>query len=110
MIFHLHKDGLRRAPSPGKGQGLFTTEPLERGTFVLEYVGEVMPLDAFKERVETTYLGRTHYHCINLDGGLVVDGGLMGGEARFINHSCDPNCHIEKVLLPLPQVHSNSHF
>lgn len=26
----------------------------------------------------------------------MIDGGSYGSEARFINHSCDPNCHIEK--------------
>jgi histone-lysine N-methyltransferase ASH1L len=39
---------------------------------------------------------RHHFHCLNLDGGLVIDAGRTGGEARFINHSCDPNCVIEK--------------
>ena len=91
---------------------------------MLEYVGEVLTTEAYHERLGTTYAGRQHYHCLHLDGGLVIDGGLMGtvcvsavhvitsrslvcttigvvflvtgGEARFVNHSCDPNCHIEK--------------
>lgn len=47
-------------------------------------------------QVNTRYRGRDHFHCMTIDAGLVVDGGTYGSEARFINHSCDPNCHIEK--------------
>lgn len=55
-----------------------------------------MTPEAYADRVKADYQNRTHFHCMNLDGGLVIDGGTFGGEARFINHSCDPNCHIEK--------------
>lgn len=40
--------------------------------------------------------GREHFHCLGLQGGLVIDAGMAGSDARFINHSCEPNCHIEK--------------
>jgi hypothetical protein len=33
---------------------------------------------------------------MTVDSGLVVDGGSFGGEARFINHACDPNCEVQK--------------
>ncbi|CAN0399930.1 unnamed protein product, partial [Ectocarpus sp. 8 AP-2014] len=36
------------------------------------------------------------FYFASLDGNLVLDGGPMGGEARFANHSCSPNCLMQK--------------
>lgn len=55
-----------------------------------------MTTSQYRARTQTLYARSGHYHCLNLDSGYVIDGGLQGGEARFINHSCNPNCHIEK--------------
>ncbi|KAH8272251.1 hypothetical protein KR018_006672, partial [Drosophila ironensis] len=32
----------------------------------------------------------------HLDGGLVIDGQRMGSDCRFVNHSCEPNCEMQK--------------
>lgn len=48
------------------------------GDFLMEYVGEVMTTEQYRERVKTVYRETRHYHCLNLDGGLVIDGGLAG--------------------------------
>jgi [histone H3]-lysine4 N-trimethyltransferase ASH1L len=42
------------------------------------------------------YVKDTHHYCLHLDGGLVIDGHRMGGEGRFVNHSCQPNCEMQK--------------
>jgi hypothetical protein len=55
-----------------------------------------MTPQAYADLVATKYKGRTHFHCMTVDSGLVVDGGSFGGEARFINHACDPNCEVQK--------------
>lgn len=44
----------------------------------------------------TIYGNDTHHYCLHLDGGLVIDGHRMGGDGRFVNHSCQPNCEIQK--------------
>lgn len=44
----------------------------------------------------TRYTKDTHHYCLHLDGGLVIDGHRMGGEGRFVNHSCQPNCEMQK--------------
>ena len=56
----------------------------------------IMTKEEYADVVKTRYAGREHFHCMTLDSGLVVDGGTFGGEARFINHNCDPNCEIQK--------------
>lgn len=44
----------------------------------------------------TRYARDTHHYCLHLDGGLVIDGHRMGGDGRFVNHSCRPNCEMQK--------------
>lgn len=48
------------------------------------------------ERVSSEYQDRQHFHCLSVDSDLVIDAGRRGSDARYINHSCDPNCTIEK--------------
>ena len=40
--------------------------------------------------------GRRHHYIMSLDGGEFIDATLRGSVARFINHSCSPNCRAEK--------------
>lgn len=49
-----------------------------------------------QERMATRYARDTHHYCLHLDGGLVIDGHRMGGDGRFVNHSCRPNCEMQK--------------
>lgn len=42
------------------------------------------------------YSNERHHYCLNLDSGMVIDGYRMGNISRFINHSCKPNCVMEK--------------
>lgn len=53
------------------------------------------------------YFSHSGHYCLNLDSGMVIDSYRMGNEARFINHSCEPNCEMQKwwVSFPLPFGH-----
>ncbi|GFY67799.1 histone-lysine N-methyltransferase EHMT2 [Trichonephila inaurata madagascariensis] len=73
-----------------RGWGVRTLRDLSKGTFVCEYVGEVIPNDEVSRRTDDTYLfdleskkGKT--------GEYSIDARFYGNIARFINHSCDPN-------------------
>lgn len=88
--------GIKRFLTPEKGYGVKTTDNIKKGDFILEYVGEVVAEPIFKERMHTIYATDTHHYCLHLDGGLVIDGHRAGGEGRFVNHSCEPNCEMQK--------------
>jgi hypothetical protein len=45
---------------------------------VLEYYGEILSAAQYRERVDGEYSAARHFHCISLDGGIVIDGGAMG--------------------------------
>ncbi|XP_052902605.1 histone-lysine N-methyltransferase ash1 [Anopheles moucheti] len=93
---HEYAPGLERFMTEEKGWGIRSREPIIKGTFIMEYLGEVVTEREFKERMRTLYLNDTHHYCLNLDGGLVIDGHRMGSDCRFVNHSCAPNCEMQK--------------
>ncbi|KAL7299920.1 hypothetical protein TKK_0007242 [Trichogramma kaykai] len=88
--------GLKKFMTESKGWGICTQQPIKPGEFILEYVGEVVSEREFKSRMATRYANDTHHYCLHLDGGLVIDGHRMGGDGRFVNHSCEPNCEMQK--------------
>lgn len=96
---------IERFDTKEKGVGVKSADFITKGDFITEYVGEVIPLEEFKERLNTVYKGRKHFHCIGLEKGFVIDSGQMGNLSRYINHSCNPNCEIQKwVVNSLPRL------
>ena len=55
-----------------------TKRPIRCGTFILEYVGEIVSEKEFKRRMQTRYIKDQHHYCLNLDRGMVIDGHRMG--------------------------------
>lgn len=71
------------------------------GEFILEYVGEVVSDTEFRHRMAERYLNDQHHYCLSLDSGTVIDGYRLAGEGRFVNHSCEPNCEMQKWYVEL---------
>lgn len=69
------------------GLGLFTLDPIEKGGFVIEYTGEVLTLKEANER-GGQYLFETSKN-------RFIDGSSRSNTARYINHSCRPNCEVD---------------
>ncbi|XP_015795908.1 uncharacterized protein LOC107372226 [Tetranychus urticae] len=96
MQKHEWSPGLQRFETPNRGWGIRTTEPIKRGEFILEYIGEVVNVQEFRFRMAERYNNDPHHYCLNLDSGMVIDGYRMANEGRFVNHSCEPNCEMQK--------------
>ncbi|KAL7751133.1 hypothetical protein RI367_003337 [Sorochytrium milnesiophthora] len=80
-----------------RGNGLFTFAPIRRGELVVEYLGDIISRDTCLERMETPrYAASKNFYFLHYHGTEVIDGTQRGCLARFANHSCEPNCHIEK--------------
>ena len=75
-----------------QGRGAFATRRIRPGQRIIEYTGEHITPDEGDRRYEETGMGRHHTFLFTLDDGSVIDAAVRGNEARFINHSCDPNC------------------
>src|SRR5262245_55986204 len=85
---------LRRRPSKIHGWGVFTTGPISKNTRIIDYAGEKISNQESLRR-ERRYIRRGRIWCFKLTSRTVVDAGVGGNLARFINHSCRPNCYIE---------------
>lgn len=93
---HEWSPGLERFMTTDRGWGIRTTEAIKAGQFILEYIGEVVSEKEFKQRMTERYKNDQNHYCLNLDSGTVIDGYRMGNEGRFVNHSCEPNCEMQK--------------
>ncbi|TYJ95719.1 histone-lysine N-methyltransferase ASHH2 [Cucumis melo var. makuwa] len=83
-----------------KGYGLQLLEDISKGQFLIEYVGEVLDMNAYEARQKEYALnGHRHFYFMTLNGSEVIDACGKGNLGRFINHSCDPNCRTEKWMV-----------
>ncbi|KAJ3221064.1 Histone-Lysine N-Methyltransferase ash1l [Clydaea vesicula] len=79
-----------------RGFGLRTLRDIKQGVLVKEYRGEIIDEDCRLQRMNSLYNGIENYYFLEYSQNEVIDACRKGTEARFVNHSCDPNCHIEK--------------
>ncbi|CAF4605992.1 unnamed protein product [Rotaria sp. Silwood1] len=83
-----------------KGYGLRTIASIHKGRFLVEYIGEVIDMDELSRRNKKYKRdGNIHQYVMSLIHGTVIDSTIKGNWARFINHSCEPNCVAEKWLV-----------
>ena len=74
------------------GLGVFALEPIRRGTRVIEYLGERVSHAEADRRYEDKDAHDNHTFLFIVDEHTVIDAGVDGNEARFVNHGCAPNC------------------
>jgi len=80
----------RVARSGIHGHGVFATEPIRKGTRLLEYTGELVSAEEAERRAARS----DHVYIFDLENGSYIDGDPRS-DAAHVNHSCDPNCVIE---------------
>jgi uncharacterized protein len=76
------------------GWGVFATETIPKNKRIIHYAGEKISNQVSLKR-EARYIKRGHIWCFKLTNRTVVDAGVGGNDARYINHSCRPNCYID---------------
>ena len=78
--------------SPIQGTGAFAKRNIKKGTRIIEYLGQRITWRTADKRYDDDKMGRHHTFLFTVDDKTVIDAAVNGNEARFINHSCDPNC------------------
>jgi hypothetical protein len=85
------------ATQDGRGFGLFTVEDMPAGTLIIEYCGEVIDQDEVNRRIAANNAkGVVDFYYFQVDQTMTIDAGVRGSRARFINHSCSPNCMTQR--------------
>lgn len=98
---HLEKRTIQKARDRGlirigrsgiEGRGVFAKRKIPKGTRIIEYRGKRRALaELLASRTEA---GPAPVLVIRLDEETVIDPTIRGNDARFINHSCEPNCEV----------------
>jgi len=88
----------------GCGWGVKTMENIKKGTFVVEYVGEIITSEEAEERGKKYDAeGRTYLFDLDFNSGAenpyTVDAANFGNVSHFVNHSCDPNLAVFNVWI-----------
>jgi SET domain-containing protein len=74
-----------------KGKGGFATKDIPKGTSIIEYKGKVIT-KATAEKTENKHKSKGELWVFTLNEHQDIDATRGGNEAKFINHSCEPNC------------------
>ena len=85
---------IERRKSGIAGWGVYATETIPKNKRIIFYAGEKISNQESLKR-ERRYIRHGHIWCFKLTNRTVIDAGVGGNLARFINHSCRPNCYID---------------
>ena len=74
------------------GRGVFALRSIARGERLIEYTGQRMSHDEADERYGEEHEDSPHTMLFAVNDEVVIDATKWGSSARWINHSCQPNC------------------
>jgi uncharacterized protein len=78
--------------SPIHGRGVFAIRTIRKGAKIIEYRGARISESAANDQLARDPKNPYHTFLFQLSDGTIIDGGARGNSARWINHSCQPNC------------------
>lgn len=99
-VLKFRKKQLKFSKSSIHDWGLFAMEPIAADEMVIEYVGQMIrPVmaDLRERQYEATGIGSSYLFRIDLE--TIIDATKCGNLARFINHSCNPNCYAKIITI-----------
>jgi uncharacterized protein len=92
MTYRSHKPLFEIRPSSIHGWGAFALRRIRKGTRIIEYLGERITPQEADARYDDDRTESPHVLLFTVDTQTVIDAGVGGNDARYINHSCEPNC------------------
>ncbi len=85
------------------GTGIFATQNIKKGTKIIQYIGDKVTKSEgdrrsalrIKKYLDSSKTGSVYI--FELNKKYDIDGNVKRNKARYINHSCDPNCEVDIV-------------
>ncbi|KAL8945440.1 MAG: hypothetical protein Q9211_000043 [Gyalolechia sp. 1 TL-2023] len=90
--------GVEVIKTADRGYGVRSNRTFEPHQIIVEYTGEIITQDECDERMENRYKGNECFYLMEFDQKMILDA-TRGSIARFINHSCEPNCEMIKMTV-----------
>lgn len=85
-----------RRRSPISGWGVYAVQPIKAETQIVEYKGAlVSQVEAWRR--EQRYLPRQRIWIFTINDRWARDAAFGGNIARYVNHSCRPNCYVDII-------------
>ncbi|XP_035595855.2 histone-lysine N-methyltransferase 2D-like isoform X2 [Oncorhynchus keta] len=91
------KNNVYLARSQIQGLGLYAAKDLDKHTMVIEYIGTIIRNEVANRREKIYEEQNRGIYMFRTNNEHVIDATLTGGPARYVNHSCAPNCVAEVV-------------
>ncbi|KAI5209354.1 hypothetical protein AUEXF2481DRAFT_616729 [Aureobasidium subglaciale EXF-2481] len=93
--YYLFNAGVEVVKTPDRGFGVRACRSYEPNQIITEYTGEIITPNEAGRRIREDYKDKADYYQMEFDQGMILDA-TKGSIARFVNHSCEPNCKMLK--------------
>ncbi|KAL9615989.1 MAG: hypothetical protein Q9160_009088 [Pyrenula sp. 1 TL-2023] len=87
--------GVEVIKTADRGYGVRSNRCFEPNQIIVEYTGEIITQEECEGRMRERYKDNECYYLMLFDQNMIIDA-TRGSIARFVNHSCQPNCRMEK--------------
>ncbi|KAK9417477.1 hypothetical protein SUNI508_08837 [Seiridium unicorne] len=93
-----YRVGVEVLKTEDRGFGIRANRCFEPGSIIMEYTGEIITEEECERRMEDKYKDNECYYLMSFDQNMIIDA-TKGSIARFVNHSCQPNCRMIKWIV-----------
>ncbi|KAJ3572249.1 hypothetical protein NPX13_g5113 [Xylaria arbuscula] len=90
--------GVEVIKTSDRGYGIRANRCFEANQIIMEYTGEIITEEECDRRMNEKYKDNQCYYLMSFDQNMIIDA-TTGSIARFVNHSCQPNCRMVKWIV-----------
>ncbi|KAK5998980.1 Histone-lysine N-methyltransferase ash1 [Cladobotryum mycophilum] len=93
-----YRVGVEVIKTSDRGYGVRSNRCFEPHQIITEYTGEIITEEECERRMNEIYKNNECYYLMSFDQNMIIDA-TTGSVARFVNHSCNPNCRMIKWIV-----------
>ncbi|OAA35766.1 SET domain protein [Metarhizium rileyi] len=93
-----YRVGVEVIKTSDRGYGVRSNRCFKANQIIMEYTGEIITEEECERRMNEVYKNNECYYLMSFDQNMIIDA-TTGSIARFVNHSCNPNCRMIKWIV-----------